>query len=135
MKTISIIIPCFNERDTLERVIAAVEAANTLGLAKEIIVIDDASTDGTADILQTMAEKIGAEKTMSGKASNIKIIFHDVNEGKGAAVLSGLREATGDIILIQDADLEYNPENYPALLAPLLPDQSGVIHADAGLRR
>jgi glycosyltransferase involved in cell wall biosynthesis len=122
MKTLSILIPCFNEAATVGAVVAAVQRAPTRGaggteLQKEIILIDDCSTDGTADSIRDLA----------AANTNVKAVFHMVNKGKGAAVISGLGEATGDIMLIQDADLEYDPENYPGLLAPLVSGHADVV--------
>ncbi len=117
LKTISIIIPVFNEVRTLEEILRRVRAASTGGLSKEIILVDDASTDGTGDILKNLA---GSNDT--------KIFSHPLNRGKGAAIRTALEHATGDILLIQDADLEYDPSDYPLLLKPILDGRADVVY-------
>jgi glycosyltransferase involved in cell wall biosynthesis len=111
--TLSIIVPAYNEKYTLQ---AAVEAIAATPFKNEIIVIDDGSTDGTIEILQNL------------KQVDIKPIFHEKNFGKGRAIRTGLSKATGDIILIQDADLEYDPAEYPVLLAPILSGKADVVY-------
>lgn len=111
---LSIIIPVFNEEKTLEALISAVEKSN-VPLEKEIIIVDDGSTDNTKEILK----KLGG---------NHKLIFQDQNQGKGAAVKVGFKAATGDIVLIQDADLEYNPQEYPDLIRPILEGKADVVY-------
>src|SRR5438128_11274071 len=103
---VSIVIPCYNEKNTIERIIEAVRNAPLK--SKEIIVVDDCSKDGTQTVLRERVSQMVDQ-----------IIYHPVNRGKGAALRSGFAAATGDVILVQDADLEYSPENYPALLEPL----------------
>jgi len=111
---VSIIIPCYNEKNTIEKI---VEAARNAPLeSKEIIVVDDGSRDGTQTVL---------EKKLSGRVD--EIIYHPVNRGKGAALRSGFAAASGDIILVQDADLEYSPEEYPLLLEPLISGKADVV--------
>jgi glycosyltransferase involved in cell wall biosynthesis len=111
---VSVIIPCFNERDTIERVVNSVRNSPIQDI--EIIVIDDGSTDGTVDVLK--------EKVV-GLAD--QIIYQPENRGKGAALRAGFAAASGDVILVQDADLEYNPSDYPALLAPILSGNADVV--------
>jgi glycosyltransferase involved in cell wall biosynthesis len=111
---VSVVIPCYNERATIEKIVAAVRASPVQGI--ELIVVDDCSTDGTRAIL---------EERIAGIAD--QIIYHPVNRGKGAAVRSGFAAATGDILLVQDADLEYSPEEYPLLLAPILADKADAV--------
>jgi dolichol-phosphate mannosyltransferase len=124
-KTISIIIPSYNESNLLETVIKRVINSDTLKLEKEIIIVDDGSTDNT----QNQILKIKGQN----HSLKLKTIKHSHNKGKGAAVMSGLKEAKGDIILIQDADLEYNPENYPALLKPILDNECDIIYGSRTL--
>jgi glycosyltransferase involved in cell wall biosynthesis len=111
---VSIVIPCYNEKNTIEKIVEAVRAAPIE--RKEIIIVDDCSQDGTHAVL---------EERISGTVD--RIIYHPVNRGKGAALRSGFAAATGDIILVQDADLEYNPEDYPALLEPLISDKADAV--------
>ena len=113
---LSIIIPVYNEEKTILRVINKVKNQKIGRLKKEIIVIDDFSKDHTKKILLKLNSK------------NIKIFFHQKNKGKGAAIRTGLKHTTGDIILIQDADLEYNPQEYPKLIKPILQGQSKVVY-------
>ncbi len=118
MKRLSIVIPVFNEAATIREIIARVqEAPLPEGLAREIVVVDDFSTDGTREILQDYAG-----------TGVCKIFFHDRNQGKGAALRTGFAHTTGDIVLMQDADLEYDPQEYPKLLAPILGEKSDVVY-------
>ena len=111
---ISIVIPVFNERNTVEQLVKAVRAAEVAEI--EIIVVDDASTDGTQQILK---EKISSLAT--------QIIYQPRNMGKGAALRAGFAAATGDVVLVQDADLEYNPADYPTLLEPILTGKADAV--------
>lgn len=111
---VSIIIPVYNEKDTIAEVIERVKEADIGPLKKEIIIIDDGSNDGTKEILR--------------KINNAKVFFHEKNKGKGAAIKTGLQHANGSFILIQDADMEYNPKHYKALLAPLVSGKEQVVY-------
>jgi len=111
---VSIVIPCYNEKNTIERIIEAVRNAPLK--SKEIIVVDDCSKDGTQTVLRERVSQMVDQ-----------IIYHPVNRGKGAALRSGFAAATGDVILVQDADLEYSPENYPALLEPLTSGEADAV--------
>src|SRR5712692_4540697 len=114
MMKVSVVIPCFNERNTIEQVVSAVRAAPIPDI--EIIIVDDGSTDGTIDVLK---EKV------AGLAD--QIIYQSQNRGKGAALRAGFAAATGDVILVQDADLEYSPSDYPALLEPILSGNADAV--------
>jgi glycosyltransferase involved in cell wall biosynthesis len=114
---LSVIIPCYNEAKTIRQITKLV--LNSPVPNKEIIFIDDCSTDGTREILNSEI------KQMQGVS---KILFHDKNMGKGAALRTGIKQATGDFVLIQDADLEYDPNEYPVLLAPLLDGKADIVY-------
>ena len=111
---ISVVIPVYNERGTIEQIVKAVRVADVDDL--EIIVVDDASTDGTQEVLK---EQISALAD--------KIIYQPHNQGKGAALRAGFAAATGDVVLVQDADLEYNPADYPTLLEPILSGKADAV--------
>ena len=112
---LSIIIPCYNEKSTIREVIDAVLAAPYDN--KEIIIVDDCSKDGTKEVLLEEIEPLVHQ-----------ILFHKVNQGKGAALRTGIQAATGDIVLIQDADLEYDPQEYPNLVEPILRNKADVVY-------
>jgi glycosyltransferase involved in cell wall biosynthesis len=120
--TLTVIIPVFNERQTVMQLLQQV-ARQPTALRKELIIVDDCSTDGTREFLQQT--DLQSELGNSGE-NVVKLALHDKNQGKGAGVRTGLAQATGEIVLIQDADLEYDPGDYPILLAPILEG-----HADA----
>jgi len=111
---LSIIIPCYNEKNTIRSIVDAVRAAPYEN--KEIIIVDDCSKDGTTDLLKSEIAPLVD-----------RILFHEKNQGKGAALRTGIQNATGDLVIIQDADLEYNPQEYPLLVEPILQDKADVV--------
>jgi glycosyltransferase involved in cell wall biosynthesis len=115
--TLSVVIPVYNEAATVARVIEQVQSA-PVEVSREIVVVDDASTDGTRGILEALA-------AANGEA--LRLIVHPANRGKGAAVRTGIAAARGEIVLIQDADLEYDPRDYPVLLEPILEGHADVV--------
>lgn len=117
MKKLSVIIPCYNEESTLGTILDQVASADILGLDLEMVVVDDASTDGSLDKARELAQD----------DSRVKVLTHTANRGKGAALRSGFAAATGDVVLVQDADLEYHPREYPKLLQPILDDRADVV--------
>lgn len=110
---LSVIMPVYNEKDTIREIIAKVMSEET---DKELIIVDDCSTDGTTEILKTIQDE------------RIKIFYHDVNQGKGAAIRTAVEHVTGDIVIIQDADLEYNPSEYTRIIKPILADKADVVY-------
>src|SRR5512136_1194767 len=111
---LTVIIPVYNEQRTIREILRRVQEVN---LAQEILIVDDDSHDGSREIL----------RELDGK-ENIRVVLHERNQGKGAAVVTGIRHAAGDLLLIQDADLEYDPRDYPALLKPLQEGLADVVY-------
>jgi glycosyltransferase involved in cell wall biosynthesis len=111
--TLSVIIPCYNERRTIKQIVARVKANP---IDKEIIIVDDCSTDGTRDLL-----KVELEPQVQ------KVIYHEKNQGKGAALRTGFAQATGEYVIVQDADMEYDPQEYSVLLQPVLEGKADVV--------
>jgi glycosyltransferase involved in cell wall biosynthesis len=117
-RLLSIVIPVYNERELAPQLLSRVEAVSLPGgLAKEIVLVDDHSTDGTREWLQAL----------EAQRPDLRITLHDTNRGKGAALRTGFRVATGDVILVQDADLEYDPREYPTLIEPILDGRADVV--------
>ena len=111
---LSVVIPVYNEAEHIREILKRVQSTK---LAKEIIVVDDGSKDGTRDTLQELDGK-----------KKVRVILHERNQGKGAAVMTGLKAAQGDVLLIQDADLEYDPRDYPVLLGPIREGMADVVY-------
>jgi glycosyltransferase involved in cell wall biosynthesis len=133
MPQISVVIPVYNERATIEEIVRRVQAVD---LDKEILIIDDGSTDGTcaflADLAGRATSNLGAMTfPVSGRllpADNIRVLFQETNQGKGAALRRGFQEARGEIVIVQDADLEYDPENFHSLIEPIERGQADVVY-------
>jgi glycosyltransferase involved in cell wall biosynthesis len=111
--TVSVVIPVYNEQKTVEEIVRRVEAQP---MVTEIVLVDDASTDGTKDVLKKLAEK-----------PSRRVVTHEINRGKGAALRTGFAHVTGDIVIVQDADLEYDPQDFPILLDPILSGHAQVV--------
>ncbi|MEO8047140.1 MAG: glycosyltransferase family 2 protein [Nitrospirota bacterium] len=115
---LSIIMPAYNEAATIAEMISKVQAVD-VGFSKELIIVDDASVDGTTDVL----------KTLIGRDS-LQVVFHERNRGKGAAIRTGLAHVTGDIVVIQDADMEYDPDDLPRLIRPIVSGKADVVYGN-----
>jgi glycosyltransferase involved in cell wall biosynthesis len=115
VRKLSIIVPVFNERSTVAEIVRRMRSVE-LSVDREIVIVDDGSDDGTASVLTQLAD------------STVRVLKHASNRGKGAAIRTGLENATGDLVLVQDADLEYDPEDWPRLLAPLLKGRARVVY-------
>jgi len=112
---LTVVVPVYNEVGTIDQTL---DRVRRVPIEKEIVVVDDCSTDGTRDQLTTLQQRGG----------DFRLVLHERNQGKGAALRTGFREATGDIIIVQDADLEYDPNEYPKLIAPILDDKADVVY-------
>ncbi|MBS3105513.1 glycosyltransferase family 2 protein [Candidatus Woesearchaeota archaeon] len=116
MAKLSVIIPVYNEEKTIKKIIGRVKRARIWNIKKEIIVVDDFSTDNTGNILKNLENK------------SLKVFYHKKNMGKGAAIRTGIKNSTGDLIIIQDADLEYDPNDYSKLLKPIMENKAKVVY-------
>jgi glycosyltransferase involved in cell wall biosynthesis len=114
---LSVLIPIYNEKQTISEII---DCVRKIDFDLEIIAVDDASSDGTKEILENLAQKFPPEQ--------FRVFFHEKNQGKGAAVRTAIQEATGDILIIQDADLEYDPKEYPRLIDPIVQGKADVVY-------
>ena len=114
---LSVVVPCFNEERSLETIVQRVLAADRCGLTLEVVIVDDGSADRSAEVM----------RSLTAKHPEIASVEHGINRGKGAALRTGFKTATGDIVLVQDADLEYDPADYPRLLKPILDGRADVV--------
>ena len=114
-RKLSVIVPVYDERNTVVEIVRRMRAVD-LPVDLEIVIVDDGSTDGTGDVLRQLAD------------STVRVVLHEHNKGKGAAIRTGLEKVTGDLVLIQDADLEYDPEDWPSLLDPILRGKAQVVY-------
>jgi glycosyltransferase involved in cell wall biosynthesis len=115
---VCIVIPVYNEVKTVEEIISRVSRATVIAPEKEVIIVDDCSTDGTRELLQELGRT----------QKNLKILYHKTNQGKGSALRTGFASVTGDVVIIQDADLEYDPRDYPNLLQPIIDGRADVVY-------
>jgi glycosyltransferase involved in cell wall biosynthesis len=117
IRKLSVVVPVYNERNTLVEILRRMRAVQLPdGIEREIIVVDDGSTDGTREVLKQLAD------------STVRVVLHTANKGKGAAVRTGFEHAVGDYVLVQDADLEYDPDDWPKLLAPIIRGKARVVY-------
>jgi glycosyltransferase involved in cell wall biosynthesis len=114
-RTLTVLIPVFNEQATIAEILRRVRQVD-VGLEVQIIVVDDGSSDGTSKILRALED------------STVRVVLHEKNQGKGAALRTGLAHAKGDLVIVQDADLEYDPDDWPSLLAPILKGKASVVY-------
>jgi len=139
-QTLSVVIPVYNERDTWRDLLARVEAVALADVDREIILVDDGSTDGTREQLRELSQgataaNAAAVAPAAATGTRYRVIFHEQNQGKGAALRTGFAAATGEFVIVQDADLEYDPNDYPAVLAQLRAGQARVVYGSRFRRR
>ena len=118
MSTLSVVVPVYNEAKTIIEIIKKIQSVDLGPVKKEIVIVDDCSKDGTAVTLKAQAEGM----------KDVRVFYHEKNQGKGAALRTGFAQASGDYVIVQDADLEYDPEEYPLLLNPLLAGKADVVY-------
>jgi glycosyltransferase involved in cell wall biosynthesis len=133
---LSIVIPVYNEINTIHEILRQVSSVE-IGLEKEIVLVDDCSTDGTREVLEKISnnDKEALDLIPSKGPRTIKVVFHEQNAGKGGALRTGFRHVTGDITIVQDADLEYDPGDYPRLIKPILDGKADVVYGSRFLGR
>jgi len=129
VKVLSVVIPVYNERDTWRELLGRVEAAELPGLARQVVLVDDCSRDGTREQLRQFADEARAAGKIDGTGlDRYRVLFHERNRGKGAALRTGFAAAEGDLVIVQDADLEYDPCDYARLVGPLLDGRADVVY-------
>ncbi len=114
---LSVVIPVFNEAATIGEIVSVVQGVELDGIDKELVIVNDCSTDGTAEALEVVARE----------HANVRVLHHQVNQGKGAALRTAIAAATGDIVIIQDADMEYDPNEYPKLIEPIVSGRADAV--------
>ncbi len=125
---LSVVIPVYNEAPTIKEIIRLVQGVELKNLEREIILVDDFSTDGSREILSGLEGRLTVHPEAPPLDRPIKTFFHSVNKGKGAALRTGFKHTSGDLVIIQDADLEYDPNDYPTLLAPLIEGRTKAVY-------
>ena len=129
VNVLSIVIPVYNERDTWRELLARVEAVEMPRLGRQLILVDDGSTDGTRDQLAEFARALAGDDSPPGAGQiRHKVVFHERNRGKGAALHTGFAAAAGDVVVVQDADLEYDPSDHPGLIRPILRGEADDVY-------
>ena len=125
---LSVVIPVYNEAPTIKEIIRLVQKVDLGGMEREIVLVDDFSTDGSKEILSELEGELTVHPEDPPLDRPIKTCFHSVNQGKGAALRTGFKHTSGDLVIIQDADLEYDPNDYPILLAPLIEGRTKAVY-------